>query len=191
MRRLTSMILSFLGGIVGAVAFLGAVGANSGPQKAAESGVLKRISADSVTAHSVNVVDASGNQAIALSVGQSGPSIRVFDSDGSQVVLILAGKSGPQVAVSNRENTAEAKLAAGTPGAFVGVESPQKLHPSVSLNYVSGKVSMTIDDAGGQNRVVLGQTGLVRKSSGVSEDTPVGSASVFDEVGTLVWRVPH
>lgn len=191
MRGLTSKILSFLGGIVGAIAFFGIVGAYPGPQKAADSEVLKRISADSVRAHSVTIVDTNGNPAIALSVGQSGPSIRVFDADGKQVVLILAGKSGPQVAVSNRENTAEAKLAAGTPGAFVGVESPEKLRPGASLNYAGGKVSMTIDDAGGQNRVVLGQTGLVHKSSGVTEDTPVGSVSVFDEVGTLVWRVPN
>jgi hypothetical protein len=139
MRRLTSMILSFLGGIVGAIAFLGAVGANQAPEKIAESRSLKKISADFITARSIDIVDRNGKRGITLAVLGDTPSIllngkeeaglsihpgaiTIQDTNGTQVVGILAGgKAGPQIAVTDRDRAATAMLAAGPSGAYATV----------------------------------------------------------------------
>ncbi len=209
MRGITSMILSFLGGIVGAIAFLGVVGANPAPQKAGESAVSKSISTDSIVTRHLDIVDEDGKRVISLAMIAGTPSIllngkesegvtidlrgiSIQDTNGTRVIGILArGKAGSQIAVTDRDRKATVMLAAAKNGGYVMVSPPESLNPSLSLNYLYGKAAICVNDAGGQTRVLVGQTPLVTKSSGVKEETPVGSVTVFDEVGNVVWRVPR
>jgi len=206
MRKFGPVVFSFLGGVAGAIAFLGIVGARPVPQK------VNRGDFDSITARSIYVVDADGNRVIGLVGARSArpepviwirnkggaPSatlepdeIMLLDGEGNDLVSVFVGKLGPQIVLKNREKTAEAYLAALPMGSAIAVRPYGKVSPDVSLNYFNSKVALDITDGGGRSRVTAGQTSLVTKSSGVKEETPIGSITIFDEVGNLVWREPR
>jgi hypothetical protein len=213
------MVLSFLGGVLGSIAFLGIIGA----QPASKNGFFKQVSADTVVAKNILILDTDkvsaskgGTMAAKIEATEDGGALSIYSSRGvvrlgasslgahlfvegiagkgavPAAVALVAHKDGADVSVESGTSNAMLWASDGGANITVGPHGEAK-GPNASVTYISKvpTASLGITDAGGQTRVVAGQTGLVTKASGVREETPVGSITIFDEVGNVVWRQPR
>ena len=111
--------------------------------------------------------------------------------DDGQVTITTAPHAGARISLHSKDSEANVHMGATGSGAYVSVGGSSLISQTANLSFNDGRVTVNVTDAAGQTRVVVGQTSLVTKASGVKEDTPVGSITVFDEVGNVVWRSPR
>lgn len=60
----------------------------------------------------------------------------------------------------------------------------------LDLYLLNRRPSLNIEDEKGTSRVVLGQTKLENKATGVTEERPLSSLVLFDKDGKVVWQAP-
>lgn len=50
---------------------------------------------------------------------------------------------------------------------------------------------LSVTDDSGRDRVVIGPVSTVYKQSGVSTNSSIGTITIFDDKGDVVWQMPH
>jgi hypothetical protein len=68
--------------------------------------------------------------------------------------------------------------------------SPSRSKEGLEFSLFQGHSRLSLMDDGGRDRIVLGNTAIERKASGVLEELPTSSIVLFDKRGRVSWKTP-
>src|SRR5262249_50442521 len=149
---LASMAVSFIAGMVGCLAMVFILGAGPTNQN-------REIRAKSISTESLLIGTAGSKARIHFFATPDAESATFYDSAGGARLVLSVIPDG-YAFFSVLDKSSRARL---------------------TVRSEEDKFSLTVRDASERDRIVLGQTSLVYKSSGVSEDTTPGSITILDE----------
>jgi hypothetical protein len=180
LRTLGSALLMFVGGIVGgALGHGGAIHAQGSPQGRKQPWAVRPDG--TVVFRSVVI----GNENGARFELRDGSLLGFSPNNNRTVALSTVTKA--KVAVIELKSDDEASLAhdliLGPNGVSFGdpthVGGPELTHEG-----------LTVRDDSFTERVVIGPVSTVRKQSGVTTRSSIGTITIFDEKGDVVWQMP-
>lgn len=151
-----------------------------------------------VEAEGFRLVDKEGKTRAALGLGNlpdGCPSLRLYDADGesrAEVGLMWYGRG--QFPYLCLRDAAEGKLV-GETRAWLDLEclslydADGQVRADLSL-LEHGRPSLTLLDAAGNSRAVVGCTGTIIKRSGVEQKHSESTITLFNDSNDVLWQAP-